>query len=807
MRRIAAVLALVAVSAAAIADHDRGRALGPVVAITPFEVDAGGGFVGWIGDVDVAGRGQTAAVRDDEVSEVAFVHLDDGDPEPLIDGIGIGVSGDGCTAVSVEEREGPEVARVVDRCAARDITVALPFNIYESTVNVTFDGRFAAIHYAGFVSSASFNGVLRLDTTSGALTSLPAPSGLPQVADPELHSDISDDGQFVVAPVSDFQRTAVALWDVAAGTSTVLVSAPFGRWAGFPSISGDGQWIAFASNEPRGFGELGNGPWVYVRARTTGELRRVSPPAQPAYYTSFSRDATQVAYAVSNGVIPPPVITSTSTSSTTSTTSTSTTTNPPILVKSILPEGTSQVPACPDPAQQGVWRLAESCPTARIDVAYGPTPGLSAAQTETVSLDAAGAQTGTHWHPELSGNGRWVAWVSDAGNALLGQALDLDGLHHAYLRRRDPGLVVDDLAFAPIVAGATADAATTVRNTGRTSVWLDEIAPAPAAQFARIGGTCSVGLSLAPGATCTVAVRFSPGPAPGASNGTLRVGEAVAAFDPVAAVGALTGTATPPSTTTTTTTTSSTSTTTVPMVQPTTTAPRGTPTTRPAPPTTRPATVALSASPDPVEFGSVAVGFASEPATVTVRNTGTGGGVVQTSLGGAHPDDFWVRTNGCAATTLAAAGECTIEVLLIPTGGGARSATLTIRAGSATVEVDLRGTGTFQPRLVPMPSAITEHGVATVYGKGFPPGGTFTVTVVETGLALTATADATGLFRTHLNASGQLSLGTYTLHVDGVAFVFDDVEAPLLVELGSFRPQGEGGPAFGTARLIVARGG
>jgi hypothetical protein len=796
MRRIAAAIALIAVTVGVAVARAPGQALGPVVPITPFEVDTGGGFVGWIGDLDMSGRGETAGVRDDEVRDIGFVAFDDGDAEPMVPGDGIGVSGDGCTAVAVENGDGFTSLRVINRCAGSDVVVAeLPFNIGEATVNVTFDGRFAALHYRRFVPSITVtivNTVQRLDTTTGELIAMPAPAGFPLVAAPELHSDISDDGLFVVAPVAEFQRTALAVWDVAGGTSNVVVDAATGRWAAFPSLSGDGAWIAFASNQPRDLGEVGRGPWVYVIARATGEPLRVSPAELPAYYTSISRDGTQVAFAVSNGVVPPPT--------------TTTTTIPPIIILAAAPRGTDPVPTCPNPAEQGIWQLQQTCPPARIDVAFSSTPGLSGAQTETVSLDAGGQQTGEHWHPELSGNGRWVAWISNAGNSLIGQNADLDGLHHAYMRRRDPGLVVDDLTFPPVQVNTITDASTTVRNTGRTSVWLDEITTDPADPFVAVGGTCVRGMSLAPGATCSVVVRFTPGPNPGTSSATLRVGETETNHDPVFDQAALAGTASSQPIDTTTSSTTTTTSTTVPEQPPTTTTTPPTQPTTTTRPTTPPGAATLSATPNPVDFGAVAVGFASEPRNVTVGNGGTAGGLVQTSLDGTHADDFWVRTNGCVGATLAVGRDCQIEVLLIPTGGGIRTATLRIAAGTSVVNVTLRGNGTFQPRLVPMPAAVSEHGISTVYGQGFPPGETFTVTVAETGLTLQGTADATGLFRAFLSTAGRLHLGNYTLHVDGMPDVFGDVEANLLVQVGSFRPQGAGGPAFGNSNLIVSRG-
>jgi hypothetical protein len=780
---VGGVVALLLAIVGAVAPRAPSRALGPVVPITPHEV-ADNGFVGFIGDVELSGRGETAGVRDDEVREVGYVHFDDGDLEPMVVADGIGVSGDGCTAVRVEDGGSGMLFRVIRRCAGTEAVVAeLTRSPSDVEVSVTFDGRFAAISYSYFEGGDDVGqtAVTWLDTATGETVDMPPLDNL--TAWSGFGVDIDDSGQIVVATVTGGQATAVAAWNVATGAIDAVSPVVVGRWSGFPSISGDAAWVSFASNHPVGLGETGGGPWVYVQPRDGGAPRLASPANRPAYYSSLTRDGTQVAFAVSDGFVPPPPPPTTTT-----------TTQPPII---ILLHGTIQVSTCPNPVAVGLSQLEERCPLARVDVAFSATPGLTGAfQTETVSLDANGGQTGRHWHPELSGNGRWLAWISDAGDALVGADQELSGLHHAYMRRRDPGLTIDPITFPTITVNTSADATTTIRNTGRTSVWVDAIAPAPAV-FSVIGGSCALGLSVAPGATCTVEVRYSPGVGAGTSNGTLVVGET--GFDPVSAAGALSGTATappPPGVTTTTTTTTSTT-----LPGATTTTVAGEVTT-----TTLPGNASLSATPNPVEFGAVAVGFASDPRNVTVRNVGTAGGLVGTSLVGAHPDDFWVRTNGCVGANLAIGGDCQIEVLLIPTGGGVRTATLRISAGTSVVDVTLRGNGTFQPRLVPMPSAVTEHGISSVYGQGFPPGETFTVTVGGTGLTLQGTADATGLFRAYLSASGNLSLGNYTLHVDGVPGVFEDVEANLLVQLGSFRPQGEGGPAFGNSNLIVTRG-
>jgi hypothetical protein len=71
---------------------------------------------------------------------------------------------------------------------------------------------------------------------------------------------------------------------------------------------------------------------------------------------------------------------------------------------------------------------------------------------------------------------------------------------------------------------------------------------------------------------------------------------------------------------------------------------------------------------------------------------------------------------------------------------------------------------------------------------------------------LTVTSDAQGQFQIPLSAVPDLTLGNYILRVDPVPDVFDLVQGQLVVVLGTFEPQGPGGPVFGDS-IIVTRGG
>jgi hypothetical protein len=429
-------------------------------------------------------------------------------------------------------------------------------------------------------------------------------------------------------------------------------------------------------------------------------------------------------------------------------------------------------------------------------VAYGPAAGLASFSVETISLAPNGAPAGgQHFSPALSGNGRWVAWLSDnaQGLGVPGQVFG----QNTMMRRRDPALAIDPIDFGTIGANATSTIAVTVRNNGRTSVSLDSITATPGQFSVQGGGTCVGGAFLAPGATCTVNVRFAAPNNTSTTNGSITVSES--GYDPISAAGRLIGRSSltpPPSTTTTTTTT------TIAGQIP----PGPTTTTTTTSTTAPPGSVSLTADPNPVDFGQVAVGLGSPIQTVTITNIGDGSGQLLTELGGANPDDFFVVDNGCNELVIAPGQSCTMQIMMIPLAGGHREASLILTAGGVSGDIAMFGEGHFAPILLATPAAITSDGTTTIIGRGFPPDQTFDVHVDPTNVVLTATADALGQFQIPLSAIPNLTLGNYVLRVDPLPQVFDLVQGQLVVVLGTFEPQGPGGPAFGNA-IIVTRGG
>ncbi|MCA1217918.1 choice-of-anchor D domain-containing protein [Streptomyces sp. 8L] len=97
----------------------------------------------------------------------------------------------------------------------------------------------------------------------------------------------------------------------------------------------------------------------------------------------------------------------------------------------------------------------------------------------------------------------------------------------------------------------------------------------------------------------------------------------------------------------------------------------------------------VTTAPSALNFGSVATGGTSAAGTATVSNP-TGSAASVTSI--ATSGDF-AQTNTCGSS-IPAKGSCTVSVTFKPTAAGARTGSLTVKAGGVTDTVTLSGTGT-----------------------------------------------------------------------------------------------------------------
>jgi hypothetical protein len=115
----------------------------------------------------------------------------------------------------------------------------------------------------------------------------------------------------------------------------------------------------------------------------------------------------------------------------------------------------------------------------------------------------------------------------------------------------------------------------------------------------------------------------------------------------------------------------------------------------------------LTATPNPLAFGSQAENTASAALVVTLTNTGTSSLTVTAfTVGGANSADFAASSTTCTGATLVAAGTCTINVIFTPTTLTAETAQISITDdANSPVLVNLTGTGAL-PTATPSPTTV-----------------------------------------------------------------------------------------------------
>jgi Ca2+-binding RTX toxin-like protein len=116
-----------------------------------------------------------------------------------------------------------------------------------------------------------------------------------------------------------------------------------------------------------------------------------------------------------------------------------------------------------------------------------------------------------------------------------------------------------------------------------------------------------------------------------------------------------------------------------------------------------------------VAFGNQTTNTTAAARTVTVSNTGNGPlSISSLTLAGTNPADFAIASNTCLAASVAAGGNCTVNVSFTPTATGARSASLRIadNAAGSPQSIPLTGTG-----VAPPPSATFVFGTQVTTGS------------------------------------------------------------------------------------------
>jgi hypothetical protein len=182
-----------------------------------------------------------------------------------------------------------------------------------------------------------------------------------------------------------------------------------------------------------------------------------------------------------------------------------------------------------------------------------------------------------------------------------------------------------------------------------------------------------------------------------------------------------------------------------------------------------PLIASLTATPNPLAFGTQTLNMPSAVMTVTVTNNSSGALPVTFAVTGANAADFKAvsgATNGCTAT-LAAAGTCTVDVVFTPTVSGAEAGTLTIGTAPNTVAIALTGTGStltatpnplaFGNQTLNMPSASMSVTVTNNSGAALPV--TFAVTGANASDFVAATAGTATPCMATLPAAGTCTIG------------------------------------------------
>ncbi len=210
-------------------------------------------------------------------------------------------------------------------------------------------------------------------------------------------------------------------------------------------------------------------------------------------------------------------------------------------------------------------------------------------------------------------------------------------------------LSANSLAFGnQTIGAASATQTVTVTNGGNASLTLSSITLSGQADDFVLTNGC--GSSLAASASCTLTVAFKPVSAGGKSATISIADNASGSPQPVA----LTGTGVTGSTG---------------------------------------GAAAVTFTPSALTFGNQAIGTASAPQTVKVKNTGGASLTVSSITLTGQADDFEL-TNGCGST-LAPNSICMLSIAFKPVSAGGKSATISIadNAGGSPQSVALTGTG------------------------------------------------------------------------------------------------------------------
>jgi len=162
----------------------------------------------------------------------------------------------------------------------------------------------------------------------------------------------------------------------------------------------------------------------------------------------------------------------------------------------------------------------------------------------------------------------------------------------------------------------------------------------------------------------------------------------------------------------------------------------------------------ISASPTSLEFGSINLGSSSTQ-KITLSSIGNKDLVIgMITLSGTNQEEFSIRDDGCSGQTLSPSGNCTLDILFLPTSLGPKSALLSIPSNSTnfpTLTLPIRGGG-----VAVLSISVNPPGSGRVSGEGIecPDDCTETFSVKGAAIQLTATPTEGNRF---VNWSGDIN--------------------------------------------------
>jgi hypothetical protein len=132
------------------------------------------------------------------------------------------------------------------------------------------------------------------------------------------------------------------------------------------------------------------------------------------------------------------------------------------------------------------------------------------------------------------------------------------------------------------------------------------------------------------------------------------------------------------------------------------------------------ATSPLAFFPGALDFGQVAVGYASQSYTFTLLNSGSlaQGPLVQ-AMGGSDATQFALVSDTCSGQVLSGGASCEVRINFSPTTLGSRTATYSMASGGEAATIALRGQAVAAPVLSVTPSPYDFGSVARGSKGGF----------------------------------------------------------------------------------------